>query len=167
VEENYTGLPKGRRYADDRAPTLEEIHKIIEYLDRRMKPIIYTMASSGIRVGAWDHLRWGHVSPKTKDGKLVAARISVYAGEDDEYFTFIRPEAYLSLESWMKYRSRCGEYITKDSWVMRDLWNAAKLPQKDERGKMNEPIKLQSIGVKRLVEREFFSGPLLVLQTIS
>ncbi|MFL6430174.1 MAG: hypothetical protein ACJ71X_01785, partial [Nitrososphaeraceae archaeon] len=25
------GLPKGRRYADDRAPTLEEIHKIIEY----------------------------------------------------------------------------------------------------------------------------------------
>jgi hypothetical protein len=34
-------------YADDRAPTLEEIHKIIEYPDRRMKPIVYTMASSG------------------------------------------------------------------------------------------------------------------------
>ena len=32
------GLPKGKRYADDRAPTLEEIHKIIEYPDRRMKP---------------------------------------------------------------------------------------------------------------------------------
>jgi hypothetical protein len=44
------GLPKGKRYADDRAPTLEEIHKIIEYPDRRMKPIVYTMASSGIRV---------------------------------------------------------------------------------------------------------------------
>jgi hypothetical protein len=40
------GLPKGKRYADDRAPTLEEIHKIIEYHDRRMKPIVYTMASS-------------------------------------------------------------------------------------------------------------------------
>ena len=37
------GLPKGRMYADDRAPTLEEIHKIIEYPDRRMKPIVYTM----------------------------------------------------------------------------------------------------------------------------
>jgi hypothetical protein len=23
------GLPKGRKYADDRAPTIEEIHKII------------------------------------------------------------------------------------------------------------------------------------------
>jgi hypothetical protein len=125
------GLPKGRRYADDRAPTTEEIHKIIEYPDRRMKPIIFTMASSGIRVGAWDYLRWSHVSPIIKDDKLLAARINVYAGEDDEYFTFITPEAYLSLEAWMRYRSRCGEHITKDSWVMRDLWNAAKLPQKE------------------------------------
>ena len=31
-----------RMYADDRARTLEEIHKIIEYPDRRMKPIVYT-----------------------------------------------------------------------------------------------------------------------------
>jgi hypothetical protein len=32
----------------------------------------------------------------------------------------------------MNYRRICGEYVTKDSWVMRDLWNAAKLPQKEE-----------------------------------
>ena len=77
-------------YADDRAPNLEEIHKIIEYPDRRMKPIVYTMASSGIRVGAWDHLKWNHISPIVSgDGKLVAAKINVYAGEDDEYITFI------------------------------------------------------------------------------
>jgi hypothetical protein len=30
------GLPRVKRYADDRAPTLEEIRKIIEYPDRRM-----------------------------------------------------------------------------------------------------------------------------------
>ena len=36
------GLPKGKRYADDRAPTLEEIHRIIEYPDRRIKAIVYT-----------------------------------------------------------------------------------------------------------------------------
>ena len=101
---------------------MEEIHKIIEYPDRRIKPIVYTMTSSGIRVGAWDHLKWGHVFPIIKGGKLlVAARINVYSGEDDEYFTFITPEAYHSLELWMDYRSRCGEYITKDSWIMRDL----------------------------------------------
>jgi hypothetical protein len=138
---------------------MEEIHKIIEYPDRRIKPLVYTMASSGIRVGAWDYLEWGHVSPIIKeDGKLLAARINVYAGEDDEYFTFITPEAYLSLESWMKYRSRCGECITKDSWVMRDLWNSVnRLPKKEEKGKINEPVKLQSIGVKRLVERALWA----------
>ena len=67
---------------------------------------------------------------------MLAAKINVYGGEDDEYITFITPEAYLSLESWMKYRGASGEHVTKDSWVMRDLWNAAKLPKKEERGKI-------------------------------
>jgi hypothetical protein len=31
------GLPRGKRYADDRSPTLDEIRKIIEYPDRRIK----------------------------------------------------------------------------------------------------------------------------------
>ncbi len=57
------GLPKIRRFADDRAPTLEEVQKISEYPDRRIKGIVYTMASSGIRLGAWDYLQWKHVEP--------------------------------------------------------------------------------------------------------
>ena len=151
------GLPRGKRYADDRAPTLDEIHKITEYPDRRIKPIACTMASSGIRVGAWDHLKWSHVYPIMRDGKLLAAKINVYAGEDDEYITFITPEAYLALESWMKYRITCGEHVAKDSWVMRDLWNASKLPKKEERGRINVPIKLQSVGIRRLVERALWA----------
>jgi hypothetical protein len=34
------GLPKGRKWANDRAPTIEEIRKIVEYPDRRIKPIV-------------------------------------------------------------------------------------------------------------------------------
>jgi hypothetical protein len=41
------GLPKGKKCADDRAPTIEEIRKIVDYPDRRIKPIVYTMVSSG------------------------------------------------------------------------------------------------------------------------
>jgi hypothetical protein len=37
------GMPKGRRYANDRVPTLEEIKKVLAYPDRRMKPIICIM----------------------------------------------------------------------------------------------------------------------------
>jgi hypothetical protein len=51
------GLPKIRRFADDRALTIEEIQKMSEYPDRRIKGIVYTMASSGIRLGAWDNKR--------------------------------------------------------------------------------------------------------------
>jgi len=47
------GLPKGRKWADDRVTTLDEIRKIVEYPDRRIKPIVYTMVSTAIRLGAW------------------------------------------------------------------------------------------------------------------
>lgn len=50
------GLPKARRFADDRAPTIEEIRRIVDYPDRRIKPIVYAMFSSGIRLEAWNYL---------------------------------------------------------------------------------------------------------------
>ncbi|HEX7179306.1 MAG TPA: hypothetical protein VF220_06225 [Nitrososphaeraceae archaeon] len=40
------GFPRARQAANDRAPTLEEIRKLSEYPDRRIKPILYTMCSS-------------------------------------------------------------------------------------------------------------------------
>ncbi len=51
-------LPRGRRYADDRVHKLQEIRKMTEYPDRRIKPIVYIMASSGILVGAWNFFQW-------------------------------------------------------------------------------------------------------------
>jgi hypothetical protein len=52
------GRPKIRRHADDRAPTIEEIQQLCNYPDRRIKGIVYTMATSGRRLGAWNYLRW-------------------------------------------------------------------------------------------------------------
>ncbi|MDQ3868204.1 MAG: hypothetical protein M3250_01445 [Thermoproteota archaeon] len=46
------GLPRRRQYADNRIPTIEELIKLLEYPDRRIKAIVYTMASSSIRLGA-------------------------------------------------------------------------------------------------------------------
>jgi hypothetical protein len=52
-----TVLPKSRKYADDRAPTIDEIQNICGYLDRRIKAIVYIIASSGIRLDACDYLK--------------------------------------------------------------------------------------------------------------
>lgn len=76
-------------------------------------------------MGAWDYLKWGHIKSIERNGNAVAARVRVYAEEDEEYFTFITPEAYFEIKGWMDYRIECGEAVTEESWVMRNLWEVA------------------------------------------
>ena len=148
------GLPRAKNYSDDRIPTIEEIRKLLEYPDRRFKSIIYTMASSGIRLGAWDYLKWGHIRPIQKEGDIVAAKIIVYAEEEEEYFSFISKEAYQALVDWMKYREFSGELIDENSWVMRDLWDTRITHGK---GIVTKPNRLATIGIKKLINRAIWA----------
>ncbi|MGH9986601.1 MAG: hypothetical protein ACRD8W_21875 [Nitrososphaeraceae archaeon] len=59
------------------------------------------MASSGIRLGAWDFLKWEHIMPISGEGKVIAAKITVYAGDQEKYISFLTPEAFLELQKWM------------------------------------------------------------------
>jgi hypothetical protein len=148
------GLPRARVSANDRAPTIKEIQKLVEYPDRRIKPIVYTMASSGIRIGAFDYLQWKHIVPIYNESKeIMAAKIIVYAGDNDEYYSYITPEAYVSLNDWMNFRRSYGENITGESWVMRDLWQTSNINYGANLGLAKYPKKLKSSGVKRIIER--------------
>jgi len=51
----------------------------LEYPDRRINAIVFTMLSSGIRLGSWDYLKWGHIRPIEKDGEIKAVKIIVYS----------------------------------------------------------------------------------------
>lgn len=149
------GLPRAGKAANDRAPSIEEIKKIIEYPDRRIKAIVYTMVSSGIRIGAWDYLKWKHVIPVFSENgeEILAAKLVVYAGDHEQYLTFITPEEFGSLKEWMDFRHSYGEDITGDSWVMRDLWQTTNITYGARLGLATYPKKLKSSGIKRLLER--------------
>jgi integrase len=144
------GLPRARRYADDRAPTLEEIQKIVEYPDKRIKAIVSTMASSGMRLGAWNYLKWKHITPINKDGKIVAAKIVLYQGDPEQYFSFITREAFFELEKWVSYRKAWGESVTEESWLMRNRLDRNK-GSKRKPGTITNPKKLQSFRKEFLI----------------
>ena len=78
------------------------------------------------------------------------AKIVVYAGDDEEYFSFITPEAYYQLENWMEYRNESGEKIDGNSWLMRQLWNTKEGHY--HHGSIKNASRLKSSGVKRLIE---------------
>jgi hypothetical protein len=147
------GIPSGRKSANDRAPTIEELKKLSEYPDRRIKPIVYLMASSGIRIGAFDMLKWKDIHPIIENDEIVAAKLVVYAGDGEQYTAFTTPESYFSILEWMNYRKLHGEKITGDSWIMRDLWQTTELNYGAKFGVATYPKQLKSSGIKSLIER--------------
>jgi integrase len=146
------GLPKERKYAEDRAPTIEEIQSLVKYPDRRLKVIVSIMISSGIRLAAWDDLKFKHIQPIERNGQIVAGKIIVYPGSEEQYYSFITQEACNNLNEWKDYRKNNGETITDESWVLRNLWDVTT-PSGGPRGLVSIPKKLKHTGVKSLIER--------------
>ena len=141
-------IPRGRQYANDRAPTKAEVRTVLTYPDRRVRPTALVMASSGVRIGAWDYLSVEDIVPIEKDGKIVAAKAIVYRGTEDEYYTFISPEAYSALQEYFGFRKSSGEKVGPNSPVLRDLF----VPDRGAKGEPHIPKRLKSSGVKRMME---------------
>jgi len=155
-------MPRPKHYSHDRIPTILELRRLVKFPDRRIEAIIYTMASSGIRIGAWDFLRWGHITPiqnpKTSE-EVVAAKIIAYAGTPEQYFSFITPEAYKALKDWMDYRALYGEQITPDSWLMRNMFRTAYVRRSQgggNNGRASKPRKLRVGALNRLIIRGLY-----------
>ncbi len=147
-------LPKVKQYANDRIPSVEEIRKLIEYPDWRIKLIVLLSVSTGIRVGAWDYMRWKHISPlKDENGVVPAAKLIVYPDEPEQYFTFMTPEAYNAVKEWMDFRTSFGEGITGESWVLRNTWQKVKPCYSHRIGLAKYPRQFKSTGIKTLVGR--------------
>jgi hypothetical protein len=113
-------LPHSNNSAADEAYSREQIKKMLEFADLRTKIPILFMASSGMRLGGFQGLTDGCITPihEEKSGKLLAAHVVVYKGSDDEYDTFVSPEAYHTYEEYRNLRTKFGEKISKNSPVL-------------------------------------------------
>ena len=149
------GLLSGRHFSQDRAPTLEEIKKLLEFPDGRIKTIVLLMVSSGIRVGAFDYLKLKHLIPifDEQHSQIIAAKIIVYAGDKEEYFSFITPEAYKQVIDWMDFRSSFGENITGESWIIRDIWQSTSYRYCHRVGLAQYPKRIKSSAIGTLISR--------------
>jgi integrase len=124
-------MPRARKIGLDRAPTKEEMRKLLEHADIRMKALILLLSSSGIRIGSVEHLRWRHLQEVVHDGKRFAKLIVPEAKGGTGYATFITPEAYEALLEYKKLRESEGEAISPDSPLIRVAkWSKADLDEK-------------------------------------
>jgi integrase len=116
----YRYLGEQTRAHKDRAYTTEEIAKILQSCDLRLKAIVLLMASSGIRVGALPLMKLAHLLP-VSDYDLY--RITIYENAKEEYYTFCTPEAKRAIDEYLAYRERSGERITPSSPLFREQFD--------------------------------------------
>jgi hypothetical protein len=146
------GIKKGIRYSNDRPPGIEEIRKLIQYPDRRVKPIVLVMISSGIRVSSWSYLTWGDFTPIYKNEKLLAAKLKVFNTKTKNYYySYVTPEAYESVKAWMDFRESFGERIGPNSCIIRNLWQIKSQRYGNYLGLAKHPKKLSATGIRVLI----------------
>ncbi|MGN6633292.1 MAG: hypothetical protein ACTHKP_13810 [Nitrososphaeraceae archaeon] len=110
--------------------------------------------STGIRVGAWDYIKWWHIKPiQNEKGDILAAKLIVYPDEPEQYFTFLTPEACNAVKEWMDFRASFGEDITGESWILRNTWQKVKPKYSYRFGLAKYPKQFKSTGIKTLVAR--------------
>jgi integrase len=119
-------LPRARRYALDRTPTVGEIQEIIEATDLRGRALTLVLVSSGIREGAVQYFKIRDYTRIEQEGNFIAGRLTVYNEDPDRYVTFLTPEACNAVDKYLQFRTDHGETISIDSPLFRDKFDPIK-----------------------------------------
>jgi site-specific recombinase XerD len=97
------------RRVSDIAYMYEEIKKLLDISDLRMKSIIFLMASSGVRIDSLPLLKLRNLE---KIDSIY--KITVYEGTNEQYFIFCTPECTYFIDAYLQYRIQKGERLNKD-----------------------------------------------------
>lgn len=132
-------LPKVVKSGQDRAPTSDEMRKVVSVADLRTKCLILFLSSSGARVGSVDYLRWRDLTEVESDGRKLA-KVTIYRGEPEEYISYVTPECYGHLLSYKEMRENVGEKVGPQSPVFVQEFNKRAFQQS----------KVKPVGVRTL-----------------
>lgn len=108
----------------DRPYTYQEIQKILDVSDLRMKVIILLMASGGLRIGAISSLKLRNLQKIEQ-----CYKVTVYEGTNESYYSFVTPECSNFIDTYLQYRAKQGEKLTENSYLIRDQFNINDLEQ--------------------------------------
>jgi len=120
-------IPDQKR-VNDRAYTHQEISKMLDIADERMRVVILLLASTGMRIGAFPQLRIGHLFDIDSDlatnaGNNISNKIMVYEGTNEGYYTFITPECKKAVDLYLDFRKRYGEKLGTNSLLIREQFD--------------------------------------------
>ena len=116
-------LPEFKKSKKDRPYEYEEIRRLLDIADERMRTVILLLASTGMRIGAVPGLRLRNIEKVEIDAATSIYKIMVYEGFKEEYITFATPECTVAIDSYLKMRERYGEKLNTNSFVIREQFD--------------------------------------------
>ncbi len=124
-------LGESKKKNVDRSYTHAEIKSMVDIADLRFKVVISVLASTGIRIGPLPTLRLSHLQ------KIDSVyKFKIYENTKDEYYTFCSPEAASYIDSYLEYRIRSGEKLTKEkSFLIREQFDVNDIEQVRKQGR--------------------------------
>jgi integrase len=116
----YRYLGEEEKPIENRGYTRQEIAKMLEVCDERVKALILLLASTGIRIRAIIDIKLEDLT-SISDHDLY--RLQVYSDSKQSYPVFITPEASKAINTYLGYRERYGETLTPKSPLFRDQFD--------------------------------------------
>jgi integrase len=96
-----------------RCYTHEEIKKILNFSEQRIRTVFSILASTGIRAGGVRSIRVGDLE-RIND----IYKVTVYVRDNEEYFNFCTPETAKVIDNYLDFRKRHGERINQNSYLI-------------------------------------------------
>lgn len=106
-------FPQKQKTTDLKPYTTKDIYTILSYADSlRDKALVHFLASTGARIGVFDHVLSIRHLQKMPSG---CAAVLLYAGDVEEYWAFLTCQATKALEAYHRLRKHNGDLFGPDT----------------------------------------------------